>query len=363
VTPGSPTGVPIHGSRPGRFRLLRTSVALAVLIAVLGLPGHASAALLPAVANPDSGSVVSGAQRSVAAPGVLGNDLHLLGSYTADLVTDVSHGSLTFRSDGSYDYRSDAGYSGQDTFRYRILGSILGPSNTTMVTITVTAPPTPAPTPPPTPKPTAQPTVAPTPAPTARPTPVPTPRPTVGPIATVVPVPPVPSIDPLPTLPPLPTTLPTVRPSVRPSVIPTVIPTLIPAPSPTATSAPDATRAPDAAAGPIASPPRGGSGTTGGSGSTSGSDPGTAPRAPETPTFSVPESIVTGSGALDMDLAFTLRGFDWAIPALVLTVPGILLVLAIVTQALIGILWLPVTRRWLGGDRRRRVQSAAASSA
>jgi uncharacterized protein HemY len=77
----------------------------------------------------------------------------------------------------------------------------------------------------------------------------------------------------------------------------------------------------------------------------------------------VPESIVTGSGALDMDLAFTLRGFDWAIPALVLTVPGILLVLAIVTQALIGILWLPVTRRWLGGDRRRRVQSAAASSA
>lgn len=60
---------------------------------------------------------------------------------------------------------------------------------------------------------------------------------------------------------------------------------------------------------------------------------------------------------LDIDPALALRGFEWAIPALVLTVPGILLLLAILTQAIIGVLWLPVTRRWLGGDRRR-VRSA-----
>ena len=359
-------------------------------VAVTAIPvplgaSTANAASLVGTARADSYSVRSGNVLSVAAPGVLDNDTVLAGNAAAELRNNVDHGTLDLDSGGSFRYEPAAGFVGTDTFTYRIPGGLLLllPSLPATVTITVTAPPTPqptpaptpkptpaptppptpAPTPPPTPKPTAQPTVAPTPAPTVRPTPVPTPRPTVGPIGPVVTVPPVSSIDPLPTLPPLPTTLPTVRPSVRPSVIPTVIPTLAPAPSPTATRAPDATRAPATAAGPIASPPRDGSGTTGGSGSTGGSDPGTAPRAPETPAFSVPESIATGSGELDLDLAFTLRGFDWAIPALVLTVPGILLVLAIVTQALIGMLWLPVTRRWLGGDRRRRVQAAPVSAA
>jgi hypothetical protein len=45
-------------------------------------------------------------------------------------------------------------------------------------------------------------------------------------------------------------------------------------------------------------------------------------------------------------------------------VPGILLLLAVLAQALMGILWLPVTRRWLGGDRRRRhVQPVSVSAA
>jgi hypothetical protein len=56
---------------------------------------------------------------------------------------------------------------------------------------------------------------------------------------------------------------------------------------------------------------------------------------------------------LNIDPTLALRGFEWAIPALVLTVPGILLLLAILAQAIIGVLWLPITRRWLGGDRRR----------
>jgi hypothetical protein len=62
------------------------------------------------------------------------------------------------------------------------------------------------------------------------------------------------------------------------------------------------------------------------------------------------------AGDLDFDPALTLRGFEWAIPALVLTVPGILLILALMAQAIMGMLWLPVMRRWLGGDRRRRLR-------
>jgi hypothetical protein len=55
-----------------------------------------------------------------------------------------------------------------------------------------------------------------------------------------------------------------------------------------------------------------------------------------------------------------LAGFEWAVPALVLTVPGILLILAIAAQAAAGVLWLPVIRRWLGGlgVRRRRHDAA-----
>jgi hypothetical protein len=43
-------------------------------------------------------------------------------------------------------------------------------------------------------------------------------------------------------------------------------------------------------------------------------------------------------------------GFDWAVPSLVLTVPGLLLMIAILAQGAIGLAWLPVVRRRLGGD-------------
>jgi hypothetical protein len=45
------------------------------------------------------------------------------------------------------------------------------------------------------------------------------------------------------------------------------------------------------------------------------------------------------------------------VPALALTVPGLLLMLAVLAQLSVGMLWLPVVRRWLGGfgfGRRRR---------
>jgi uncharacterized protein HemY len=65
--------------------------------------------------------------------------------------------------------------------------------------------------------------------------------------------------------------------------------------------------------------------------------------------------------ALDAD-AVSFGGFEWAVPALVLTVPGLLIVLAVLAQALIGLLWLPVIRRWLSGDRRRRRSGLARAS-
>jgi hypothetical protein len=53
----------------------------------------------------------------------------------------------------------------------------------------------------------------------------------------------------------------------------------------------------------------------------------------------------------------------WAVPALVLSVPGLLLVLAVLAQAMGGLLWLPVARRWLGGFGIRRRHATGARSA
>jgi hypothetical protein len=47
-------------------------------------------------------------------------------------------------------------------------------------------------------------------------------------------------------------------------------------------------------------------------------------------------------------------GIDWAVPALTLTVPGLLLVLAVLAQLSAGVIWLPLARRFGAGRRRRR---------
>ena len=49
---------------------------------------------------------------------------------------------------------------------------------------------------------------------------------------------------------------------------------------------------------------------------------------------------------------------EWAVPSLVLSVPGLLLILAVLAQALVGSLWIPVIRRWLGAFGVRRHRSA-----
>jgi hypothetical protein len=217
--------------------------------------------------------------------------------------------------------------------------------------ISITVSPVPTPNPSPTPNPT--PTPKPTPAPT------PTPRPTPSPL--------------LPTLPPLPSLLPTRPPTATPR--PDASPTPIPRP----TSTPDASDQPapsDRPSTPSASPtaaatPPPGSGsatpapsddpdsdalppvTAGGSGP-GDAGPGSRLRIGRDPDGGV------GTGP-EIDVSFAamegLGNFSWAVPSLVLAVPGLLLVLAVLAQAVGGVLWLPVIRRRIGsfgvGGRRR----------
>ena len=315
-----------------------------MLVTVVATTGMAlgasttSAASVVGTARADSYSVMTGHVLTVPDPGVLDNDTVVAGSAAAELRNDVDHGSLDLDTDGGFRYDPDAGFVGTDTFSYRIPGGVLLllPSNTVTVTIAVTAPPTPAPTPDPTPAPTPKPTPAPTPAPTPRPTP----RPTVGPVVTV---PPLPSIGPLPSVLPVPSLTTSPRPSATPA----------PTRSPGATALPTRSPEPSAASGgAVVTPPRGGSASSGGSGSSGSSHAGAPSARPDIPPFVLPARVTTGD--FDIDTSLALGDFEWAIPALVLTVPGVLLLFAVLAQALMGILWVPVTRRWLGGDRRRR---------
>jgi len=45
-------------------------------------------------------------------------------------------------------------------------------------------------------------------------------------------------------------------------------------------------------------------------------------------------------------------GIEWVIPTVLLTVPGFLLLLIGLAQVFGGLIWLPLTRRWLRGDGR-----------
>jgi hypothetical protein len=52
---------------------------------------------------------------------------------------------------------------------------------------------------------------------------------------------------------------------------------------------------------------------------------------------------------LAASVSLALNGFDWQIPGLMLSVPGLLVVLTIVLQLAGGFAWLPFVRRKLGG--------------
>ena len=299
------------------------------------------------VAVDDSYTATTGVTLNVAAPGVLGNDHDADGdTITATLVDGGGNGSLSLASNGSFTFTSGGSFSGTRTFTYRVSDGIATSSIATVsIDVTPAATPTPAPTPSPAP------TSTPTPAPTTSPTPIATPGPSGTP-------------------PPPPTRTPPGTPTPAPSLDPGASPTpgrggggsgaTPPAGSP-APSLGSGSPAEASAPAPAGSPGSGSTGATGGS-STGGStpnDPGTTGGG-----LDVGGTGSGASGALDPIDVLGALGLgpllDWAVPALVLSVPGLLLVLAVLAQMLGGLIWLPLVRRWLGGLGFRRRRGATA---
>jgi hypothetical protein len=230
--------------------------------------------------------------------------------------------------------------------------------------------PTPAPTPTPTPAPTPTPTPKPTPTPTPKPTPTPTPTATATPTRTPTPGP---TVTPRPT----PTPNRTANPSEPvasdpPSDEPVgsgPAPSSEPSGSPTAE--PSATPTPDETAGGGAAVPPGPIGGGGTGGSTGGGGAGGAGTVDRFTVGDVGDGDDGSSGRASTgttdftSLTTRLAGFggllQWAIPSLVLSVPGLLLLLAVLAQVGSAAVWLPIVRRSLGvvGAGRRRRQARA----
>ena len=127
--------------RPGSLRLLG-AIVLATTAAtgfLIGPPPERAAAALVATGIDDNLTTKHDRPRVVAAPGVLGNDLNLLGGASAILVSGVSHGTLALRGDGGYTYTPAPGYLGADSFRYRPSGLLSTPA-TVRITVTNAVP-------------------------------------------------------------------------------------------------------------------------------------------------------------------------------------------------------------------------------
>ena len=195
---------------------------------------------------------------------------------------------------------------------------------------------------------------------------------------------------PPPTLPPiLPTALPTILSTALPTLLPTPrpTPTVSPsstatvAPGPTPTAPPPSTVPPAGAPLPVATDahpndsPSGSPGESNGSGAT----PGVTAESPRpTPSASADAGLAMPAGPtgpsdggtppITLTSGFETPvgdGFEWAVPGLVLSVPGLLIVLAAIGGQLVGAAaWLPIVRRRIGvfgfgrRDRRSTMRSA-----
>lgn len=298
------------------------TILAAGLAASLVLAPTAAGAVL-AVANDDQYSTPYETQLEVEEPGFLGNDLNVIGSTDPVITNGPDHGELNLHGhDGRFGYTPDGGFSGTDTFTYRLTTLLLG---STSATVRITVGPKPTPTPSPSPKPTA------TPKPTAAPAPTPTPRPSI-----VV----LPSLElPLPSVRILPTPTPIPTPTSRPTASPTSLPT----PGPSAA-------APSPAPGPIAV-----AGSTGGStGRGPSAGPGASSAADAAPVFDLPAARDDGlSSSVSIDAGLAVAP-TFLVPTLAFTVPGLLVIIAVLAQGVGALAWIPFVKRTLGDDERDR---------
>ena len=208
------------------------------------------------------------------------------------------------------------------------------------VPLAVTVLPAILPTPTPTPTPTATPT--PTPTPTATPAPTATPRPTGTPAPTPTPSP----ILPLPSFGlPLPTLLPTASPTATPDPGATPDPAATPDPTSRSSATPEPSSSPAASDGSGAT----GAGPSPGGGGGAGS--GDAP------------ALLVARGADqagdDAGVGVELLGlldadFVWLVPGASVAVPGLLVILWVVLQAMGALAWIPAVRRMADESGGRR---------
>ncbi|MFL5640710.1 MAG: hypothetical protein ACJ771_00030, partial [Chloroflexota bacterium] len=191
------------------------------------------------------------------------------------------------------------------------------------------------PTPSPTPKPTPTPTPSPTPTPTPKPTPKPRVTPTAAPAAGASP-----ARTPTATAASASPRAGHVATTPAPLLLQSPVPTSADSPSSTPSASPRGTSQPVAAVaarGSAAPPPdgaasRAGHLIVGGHQGTEGID-----------------AALMASNLAPFD------GIEWAVPTLVLTVPGLLVVLAVMTQIAAGAAWLPIVRRKIGSGSRANV--------
>ena len=83
-------------------------------------------------------------------------------------------------------------------------------------------------------------------------------------------------------------------------------------------------------------------------------------------TLTAPNELRVGppGGSVELgtvDIGGMGLAVEWIVPTLVVTVPGLLVIVAILAQGAGAMLWLPYVRRTLGGDRRRRPSRRATS--
>jgi hypothetical protein len=251
----------------------------------------ASASVTAAPAGKTWAASVSGSAPATVTVRAASDKARLVGGSKRESVTFRI--AVTGRSPGSFAW-SGAAYADRGCSRS------LGGSQ--RLTITVTAAPTP------------RPTAKPTPRPTAKPTPTPTPKPKPSLAATAEP-----AVTPGPTA--------SASPAPSPSP---ALPTVGPTPAETAHAPPSSSPTPAMPAGAVT--------------------PGGPPPDEFVVAWSNPASAEISIGLGDLG---PLASLEWLVPAAVLAVPGLLLVVAVAAQVLGGIVWVPVSRRVLGGRRGR----------